>query len=125
MPCKDKESQSLSAKKHYQANKSKMIHKAKIFTEKARIRNKEFINNYLLNNPCVDCGEKDIIVLEFDHVRGIKINNVSTGASQLAWSIKKLQKEIDKCEIRCANCHKRITHKRRLQNKPKTNNYIL
>ena len=113
MPAKDKESQKKSSKKHYQAHREEMIKRAKLFTDKARIRNKEFINNYLETHPCVDCVEKDPIVLEFDHIKGEKVNNVSTGAT-FGWSLKKLQKEIDKCEIRCANCHRRITHLRRL-----------
>src|SRR5690349_18109728 len=100
MPCKDKEAQSISAKKHYQNNKSYMIQRAKLFTNKARKRNKDYIKSYLESHPCVDCGESDIIVLEFDRIND-KTNNVSTGAN-LGWSIEKLQKEIDKCEIRCA-----------------------
>ena len=62
--------------------------------------------NYLKEHSCVDCGEKDYIVLEFDHVRGNKINAVTTLVRDgRPWSI--VEQEIEKCEVRCANCHRR------------------
>ena len=67
--------------------------------------------DYLLGHPCVDCGERDIVVLEFDHVAD-KRGNVSTLASGgRVWKL--VQAEIDKCEVRCANCHRRVTWDRR------------
>jgi hypothetical protein len=66
---------------------------------------------YLENHPCVDCREGDPVVLEFDHVRGVKSYNVSAmGWLMLSWT--SLLKEIEKCEVRCANCHRRKTAER-------------
>lgn len=63
---------------------------------------------YLETHPCVDCGEDDIIVLEFDHVdpskKRAKIANVLG-----SWNWKTILTEIEKCEVRCANCHRRRT----------------
>ena len=67
---------------------------------------KEYIVQYLLQHPCVDCGEKDIVVLEFDHVRGQKRGVIS---SLKRSSLKAVIEEIKKCEVRCANCHRRKT----------------
>src|SRR4051794_8192832 len=64
------------------------------------------IVKYLQSHPCIDCGETDIIVLEFDHVRGVKKFNVCSRI-QVSWDA--LLDEINKCEIRCANCHRRAT----------------
>lgn len=94
----------------YQENKEKEKARAYSNTILIRDRNRLFLSNYLDNNPCVDCGEKDIITLDFDHVRGIKYKDVS----QMAWSgcgIDLIKKEIDKCDVRCANCHRRKTAK--------------
>lgn len=73
---------------------------------------KKFVLEYLLDHPCVDCGESDPIVLDFDHVRGVKVCDVSrmTSTGYRCWRIKE---EIEKCEVRCANCHRRVHAKRR------------
>ena len=68
----------------------------------------KYIIEYLLKNPCVDCGENDIVVLEFDHVRGEKRGVISVIKRS---SLKSVKKEIEKCEVRCANCHRRKTAK--------------
>lgn len=72
-----------------------------------RRRNLRFIADYLRSAPCVDCGEDDPVVLDFDHV-GVK----RAGVVQLAYrehSIASLEREIAECEVRCANCHRRRT----------------
>lgn len=76
-----------------------------------RARNRAYTKAYLLDHPCVDCGESDVDVLDFDHVRGIKLREVARLAGDGA-SLKVIQAEIDKCEVRCANCHRRITRRR-------------
>lgn len=70
-----------------------------------------YVISYLDEHPCVDCGESDRMVLEFDHIRGVKLANISSfvkGGNTIA----ALQKEIDKCDVRCANCHTRVTRQR-------------
>lgn len=74
-------------------------------------RNKRIVLEYLSNHPCVDCGETDPIVLEFDHVRGEKIKNVSRMVARKV-SVENLLAEINKCDVRCANCHRRVTAQR-------------
>lgn len=66
--------------------------------------------DYLLSKSCVDCGEKDPIVLEFDH-RDLK-DKFKSIANMLSghYSWKSLEKEIGKCDIRCANCHRKKTY---------------
>jgi hypothetical protein len=74
-------------------------------------RNRRHVWAYLDEHPCVDCGENDPVVLQFDHVRGVKLNDVSrmiTGGSSLA----QIDAEIAKCDVRCANCHIKVTAQR-------------
>jgi hypothetical protein len=65
---------------------------------------------YLMAHPCVDCGESDHRVLEFDHSLGKKRVDVWK-ISHCAWSTVK--KEMGKCEVRCANCHARRHYEER------------
>jgi len=60
---------------------------------------------YYKAHPCVDCGESRPEVLELDHVRGEKFNDISTMITRrYAWTT--ILSEIAKCEVRCANCHR-------------------
>ena len=74
-------------------------------------RNRESVARYLEKHPCVDCGEQDIRLLEFDHVRGNKSATVSSLKSR-NYSIKKIMEEIAKCEVRCVRCHRLVTLER-------------
>jgi hypothetical protein len=69
---------------------------------------RSFIDAQLATKQCVDCGINDPIVLQFDHVRGTKVNDVSRLVRASA-SEQAILEEIAKCEIRCANCHQRRT----------------
>lgn len=65
---------------------------------------------YFEQHPCVDCGEPDPVVLEFDHVRGAKKFTVShMMRRRMAWET--IRVEIAKCDVRCSNCHRRKTAK--------------
>ena len=68
------------------------------------------IVEYLKQHPCADCGEEDILVLQFDHVRGEKkyvLSVIICGGH--SWNT--VWNEILKCDVRCANCHIRKTAK--------------
>jgi hypothetical protein len=67
----------------------------------------KIVSAYLASHPCVDCTEGDPIVLDFDH-RGDKSANVSDLVASAAPSAL-LRAEMAKCDIRCANCHRRKT----------------
>ena len=72
----------------------------------------EWLGEYLLSHPCVDCGNTDVLVLEFDHINDDKEDNVSRMIYRQL-SLDKVKAEVSKCEVRCVNCHRKITNKRR------------
>jgi len=96
-------------KEYYFLNKDYAVEYAKASSKKIRERNQQYIWDFLLENPCIDCGESNPIVLDFDHKDDCsKIKDISTAISH-GWSIEKIENEIKKCDIRCANCHRKRT----------------
>jgi hypothetical protein len=73
-------------------------------------RNLSHVHGILARGRCVDCGEPDMLVLEFDHV-GVKRAQISRMVFNV--SLAALKREIAECEIRCCNCHRRATAERR------------
>ena len=116
MAYKNPENQVVAAKRHYEANKEKIKARTARRNKKQRRINKEYVAFVKSLSHCVDCGNDNDIVLEFDHVRGEKRGNVSDMSHQ-SFSIKTIKLEIEKCEIRCANCHRIATYERRLDKK--------
>ncbi len=96
-------------KKHYNNNKKYYLKKARRMEKENRERNFCFMIKFLKSHPCVDCGETDILVLELDHRdRHDKEYNISVLVTR-GGSMDRLTSEIAKCEVRCANCHRRKT----------------
>ncbi len=101
-----KECRRMADKKTYNTNITKNRKAGLESKNKVRERNKQYIRDYLVGKSCVDCGEKDPIVLEFDHFENKKDNLCEIIQN---CSIEKIEAEIKKCNIRCANCHRRKT----------------
>ena len=78
--------------------------------ERLRLERTQFLLEYFKTHPCLDCGERDPVVLEFDHLRD-KLFDISAALIQRRWSA--VLAEIAKCEVVCANCHRRRTARRR------------
>ena len=64
----------------------------------------------LKDRPCLDCEEQfHFMAMEFDHVRGEKICDVSR---MVFCSLEAIVAEAAKCDVVCANCHRVRTWKR-------------
>lgn len=96
----------VMVRNHYQNNKEYYRKR----NQKRKKESKKFLIDFLQKNPCVDCGERDPVVLEFDHIDPKqKTENVSWLVCSS--TLPKIKEEIKKCVVRCANCHKRRTAK--------------
>src|SRR2546425_9347598 len=90
---------------HYLRNRDVYIKREVARIRGYRIANRAHMREYLRGHPCVDCGEMDIVVLEFDHRdRETKRGYVTQLAMHRPWPL--VRQEIEKCDVRCANCHR-------------------
>ena len=99
------------AAERHQENRDRRIRQIRDRSRALAARNHRLPREFLTDHPCVDCGETDLLVLEFDHIRDDKTAHVSKLVEQ-AYSWQRILEEIAKCEVVCANCHKRRTQRR-------------
>jgi hypothetical protein len=104
-PCR-----SAYGREHYEANRQRYIDQAAASKRKLRLARTKYLIEFFKTHPCVECGETDPVVLEFDHLRD-KLFAIGPELSRKRW--QSILDEIEKCEVVCANCHRRRTARRR------------
>ena len=110
MPYKDRskqrKAQSESVKRNRASNNKNRTKARRAAKDKIRA---------LKDNPCTDCRERHpYYVMQFDHKPGeTKVECVAVMVSKnAAWA--RIEKEVAKCDLVCANCHAKRTHIRTL-----------
>jgi len=96
---------------HYKNNLKYYLNKARKRNLMVKQRAYAYLGPYLLTHPCVDCGETDILVLEFDHRDRKMKAGVISRIIQNGGTLEKVIEEVQKCDIRCSSCHRRKTEK--------------
>ena len=93
---------------YYKKNKPHHLLKVREGAIRSRERIYTWLFEYFKNHFCIDCGETDPIVLEFDHRDG---TNKKAEVSVLVkrGNFLQVKEEVSKCDVRCANCHKKRT----------------
>lgn len=81
-------------------------------------RRRRHLHRYMLSVGCIDCGYNDHpAALEWDHIDpSEKIGAVS---QMMSHNLKRLMKEVRKCEVRCSNCHSIRTFNQNLAGRPR------
>lgn len=101
-----KECQRQINTEHYKNNSADYKRRSQEY----RVRLKEKFAEWLSDKKCIDCGETDPVVLDCDHVSGEKKYGIAEMLNDARpWDV--ILEELAKCEIRCANCHRRRTAK--------------
>ncbi len=102
MPFKDKEKRKLYRREWY--SKNKQSEKKYVSKRKFRIRN--WFVNYRKSLICFKCGEDNPVTIDFHH-KDEKKMNITKMVSE-GYSIAKIIQEMSKCEVLCANCHRKV-----------------
>ena len=95
----------------YEKNKEQHMKNVSRRRAEAKDASRKFLQDLKEATPCTDCKEHyPYYVMDFDHLydKQFKVSMMPT----LGYSLKKIKEEIAKCEIVCANCHRKRTHER-------------
>ena len=101
MPYRSVEDKRAASKRYYQ----KKINKNK----ERREQLKNWLVDYKKNSRCIICGENHPACLEFHHKNPKeKEYSISNVIYKKNLSLDELKKEMKKCVVLCANCHRKL-----------------
>ena len=107
MPFKDPDYRKRYRREWYSKNKKS----EKEHVKKRKLKIKNWFKEYKNNLSCLKCGENHFATLEFHHQnRNKKEKNIGLMVND-GFSKKKILSEIRKCNVLCANCHRKIHSK--------------
>ena len=92
-------------RERHQKNREKILQQKK----DRRLLIREWFDTYKSNLSCEKCGENHIATLDFHHIDSNEKEYIISDMVRYGFSIENIEKEISKCIILCANCH-RILH---------------
>ena len=116
MPYKDPEVRKAKhaeySKTYYEKNKAKVI-------KAAAVNRKKFTADWAAFKStlkCSVCGENHPATLDFHHVDpNEKEHSIDRLVRNCSW--KTIERELEKCVVLCANCHRKHHHEERLEKK--------
>lgn len=105
-----KRCQQAYSREHYLANKD-VANQRRYLSQKAQRKTMRELTNSLKDCPCADCGETHPPwAMDFDHRDpSKKVFEISEAVSK-SFSKQKILKEVEKCDVVCALCHRYRTH---------------
>lgn len=108
MPCKDIKKRKEYDKRWYLNNKDRIKERVSIYGKERGRKIREFLFEYRTKRKCSSCPENNPCCLEFHHIDPSKKEIEIGKAASRKWSIERLKKEIKKCLLLCANCHRKL-----------------
>jgi len=102
-----KSCQNIRYKKRYKGNRENFLKK----NNERRAKFKGILFDIKLELQCERCGESHIAVLDFHHSnpkdKSFAISDFVGNQQPNEKNIQLLKEEIEKCEVLCANCHRK------------------
>jgi hypothetical protein len=90
------------SKQHYEENSISLKEKKRLYIQQRR----EWFNEFKKTLKCIKCGENHIACLDFHH-RDPKQKEFSIAGAVSHSNKEKVIKELEKCDVLCANCHRK------------------
>lgn len=91
-------------KEYYLQNKDKILNSNKLKKRENKLKAIKY-----LGGQCKNChGEFHPAIYEFHHTDPLTKDRDPSKVLGLSW--KRIQEELDKCELLCANCHRLVHH---------------
>ncbi|MEK7603067.1 MAG: hypothetical protein AAB459_02375 [Patescibacteria group bacterium] len=91
---------------HYEKYGDAYRQRARLRKSRLKKERQEKLVTYLKDKFCLHCGINDIRVLDFDHIDPTQKRFTIARAVNEGYNWNVILKEIDKCRILCANCHR-------------------
>ena len=101
-----------SSRDYYERNREHHVAAIRERTNAQKRVSIAFIRDFLRHHPCVDCGQSDLRVLDFDHRPGSMKRDGVMQLVRNGFSITRIAEEVAKCDVRCRNCHAIATYER-------------
>lgn len=104
MAYKDVEDRKAYHRKWYTNNREHRIKQIQEYQQRV----KDWIREIKSDLSCLYCKEEAIECLDFHH-RDPKEKDVTIAAAvKNGWGKERILKEIEKCDVLCANCHRKL-----------------
>ena len=98
----------LYRREHYIKNRAEIIQRIAERQEELY----QFILGYKVSHGCIICGESHPACLDFHH-RDPSVKEINvTKAVERGWCVERIMREIEKCDVICSNCHRKLHWKR-------------
>lgn len=102
--CSCKECWKETRKRNYEKNKKITFDR----NNRKRTNLRKWFEEYKKTLSCIQCGENHPACLDFHHIDSKTKEHTISLMIGGTYSIDAVKKEIDKCEVLCANCHRKL-----------------
>jgi hypothetical protein len=107
MPFKDPEKRRAYRRKWYALNSRT----EKDHVKRRKLEIKKWLENYKKNLRCANCSENHPATIDFHHREMSKKDEGIAYLTAYGYSIDRIKEEIAKCDVLCANCHRKVHYK--------------
>lgn len=101
-----------SSRRYYRRNRERHLAVTRARTAAQKAQSIALVARHLRDHPCTDCGVGDLRVLDFDHRPGTAKRAGVMELVRNGHSVEVVMAEIEKCDVRCRNCHAIVTYER-------------